>query len=138
MLHFNLKRLTMAPTDNDYSTETESDRSFSAIDFDQIVQEAEARQISPRELLQKKRKVETKPRAMIPQDLRAIALMDKHITKHLYGQDYEYNTSLRVIGVALHMQKGYLQKVQRVGKEKAKSIKATDQRHGLQSIPHWT
>jgi hypothetical protein len=34
---------------DDYSTETESERSFSAIDFDQIVQEAEARRVSPHE-----------------------------------------------------------------------------------------
>jgi hypothetical protein len=66
--------------------------------------------------------VETKPRAVFPQDLRVISLMDKHITKCLYGQDYEYNTSLRVIGAALRMQKGYLQRLQRAGKEKAKYI----------------
>jgi hypothetical protein len=59
---------------------------------------------------------------MLPQDLRAIALMDQHITRSLYGLDYEYNTSLRVVGAALRMQKGYLQKVQKIGKEKAKYV----------------
>jgi hypothetical protein len=91
----------MASTDDDYSTETESDRSFSAIDFDQIVQEAEARRVSPLESVQKarkKQKPEHKPRAVLPSNLHTIMLMDKHITKCLYGQDYKYNTSLRVIG----------------------------------------
>jgi hypothetical protein len=37
-------------------------------------------------------------------------------------QDYEYNTSLRVIGAALCMQKSHLQKVQKLGKEKAKYV----------------
>jgi hypothetical protein len=46
--------------------------------------------------------------------------MDKHITKSLYGLDYDYNTTLRVVGAALRMQKSHLQKLQRVGKEKAK------------------
>jgi hypothetical protein len=87
-------------------------------------------------MARKKRKVETKPRAVLPRDLRAISLMDKHITKHLYGQDYDYNTSLRVIGAALHMQKGYLQKVQRVGKEKAKYIKKPQIRDTVCNLFH--
>jgi hypothetical protein len=62
--------------------------------------------------------------------------MDKHITKCLYGQDYEYNTSLRVIGAALRMQKGYLQKVQRVGKEKAKYIEKPQIRDTVCNLFH--
>jgi hypothetical protein len=62
--------------------------------------------------------------------------MDKQITKHLYGQDYEYNTSLRVIGVALCMQKGYLQKVQKLGKEKAKYIKKPQIRDTVCNLFH--
>jgi hypothetical protein len=87
-------------------------------------------------MARKKRKVETKPRAVLPRDLRAISLMDKHITKHLYGQDYDYNTSLRVIGAALHMQKGYLQKVLRVGKEKAKYIEKPQIRDTVCNLFH--
>jgi hypothetical protein len=49
-------------------------------------------------------------------------LMDKQITKSLYGLDYEYNTSLRVIGVALRIQKGYLQRVQKLGKATARLV----------------
>jgi hypothetical protein len=63
-------------------------------------------------------------------------LMDKHITKHLYGQDYEYNTSVRVIGAALRMQKGYLQKVQMVGKEKAKYIEKPQIRDTVCNLFH--
>jgi hypothetical protein len=48
--------------------------------------------------------------------------MDKHITKHLYGHDYEYHTSLRVIGAALRMQKGYLQKVGKLSKIKGRLV----------------
>jgi hypothetical protein len=62
--------------------------------------------------------------------------MDKHITKCLYGKDYKYNTSLRVIGAALRMQKGYLQKVQRVGKEKAKYIEKPQIRDTLCNLFH--
>jgi hypothetical protein len=121
----NLKLLTMANDSSYSSTETESNTSFTAVDFDSIVDEAEGRRVSPREeTARKKRKVETKPRAVFPQDLRAIISMDKCITKCLYGQDYDYDTSLRVVGAALRMQKGgyNLQKVQRVGKEKAKYV----------------
>jgi hypothetical protein len=49
--------------------------------------------------------------------------MDKHITKSLYGLDYEYNTSLRVIGAALRMQKSHLQKVAKLGKIKGRLVK---------------
>jgi hypothetical protein len=88
----------MASEDSYSGSETESDQSFSALDFDSIVREAEAWRVSPCELVRnvcKKQKTESKPWALLPTDLRAILLMDKHITKHLYGQDYEYNTSLR-------------------------------------------
>jgi hypothetical protein len=110
---------------DDYSTETESNESFSAIDFDQIVQEAVARRVSPHESIRngrKKQKTETKPRAVLPSNLHSIVIMDKHITKALNGQDYEYNTSLRVIGTALHMQKSHLQKVQKLGKIKGRLV----------------
>jgi hypothetical protein len=116
----------MASTDDDYSTErTESELSFGAVDFDQIVRDAEARQISPRESVlkaRKKQKPEHKPRAMLPSNLHTTMLMDKHITKFLYGQDYKYNTSLMVIGAALCMQKGYLQKVAKLGKIKGRLV----------------
>jgi hypothetical protein len=58
----------------------------------------------------------------VPANLHSIVIMDKHITKLLHGQDYDYNASLRVIGAALRMQKAHLQKLQRVGKEKAKYV----------------
>jgi hypothetical protein len=57
----------------------------------------------------------TKPRALLPNDFRAISLMDKHITKSLYGLDYEYNTSLRIIGAAL-------QKVGKLGRVKRSGV----------------
>jgi hypothetical protein len=118
----NLKLLTMASDDSYSSSETESELSFGAVNFDQIVQEADARRVSGRAAARKKRKTEMKRRAVLPQDLMAIALMDRHITRSLYRLDYEYNTSLWVVGAALCMQKGYLQKVQRIGKEKAKYV----------------
>jgi hypothetical protein len=52
----NLKLLTMASKDDDYTTETESNASFSALDFDSIVQEAEARRVSLRETVRNGRK----------------------------------------------------------------------------------
>jgi DUF438 domain-containing protein len=115
----------METGDDDYITETESELSFGAVDFDQIVQKAEARQVSPRESIRKARKnqkPEHKPRAVLPFNLHSIVIMDKHITKALYGQDYEYNTSLRVIGAALRMQKSHLHKVQKLGKEKGRLV----------------
>jgi hypothetical protein len=72
--------------------------------------------------VRKKQKTETKKRALLPTKLHTIVMMDKHITKCLLGQDYDYNASRRVVGVALQMQKDNLLKVQRVGKEKAKYI----------------
>jgi hypothetical protein len=41
--------LTMASTDDDCSMETEFELSFGAVDFDQIVRDAEARQVLPHE-----------------------------------------------------------------------------------------
>jgi hypothetical protein len=79
----------------------------------------------PRESVRKarkKQKLEHKPRAVLPSNLQSIVIMDKHITKALDGQDYEYNTSLRVIGVALRMQKSHLQKVQKLGNIKGKLV----------------
>jgi hypothetical protein len=72
--------------------------------------------------VRKKQKTETKPRAMLPSNLHAIVLMDKHISKVLHGHDSDKNLSIRVVGATVRMQKGHLQKVQRVGKEKAKYI----------------
>jgi hypothetical protein len=115
----------METRDDDYSTETESNGSLASLDFDQIVQEAEARRVSPRESIRKarkKQKPELKPCAVLPSRLHTIVLMDKHITKALYGQDSEYNTSLRVIGAALRMQKSHLQKVAKLGKEKGRLV----------------
>jgi hypothetical protein len=115
----------MESQDSYSGSETESNASFTALDFDSIVQEAEARQVSGQESVRnvrKKQKTETKPRAVLPSNLHSIVIMDKHITKALYGQGYEYNTSLRVIGVALCMQKSHLQKVQKLGKEKGRLV----------------
>jgi hypothetical protein len=115
----------MASEDSYSGSETESELSFSAVDLDQTVQEAEARRVSHCELVQKvrkKQKPEHKPRAVLPSNLHTIVLMDKHITKCLYGQDYEYNTTLRVIGAALRMQKSHLQKVAKLGKIKGRLV----------------
>jgi hypothetical protein len=76
----------METGDDDCSTETESELSFGAIDFDQIVQEAEARRVSPHESIRnglKNQKTETKPHAVLPSNLHSIVIMDKHITKAL-------------------------------------------------------
>jgi hypothetical protein len=87
----NLKVLTMAFTDDDYSTETESNVSFGAVNFDSTVREAEACQVLGCTRAQKKQRTEVKPRAVLPSNLHAIVMMDKHITKCLYGLDYDYN-----------------------------------------------
>jgi hypothetical protein len=130
----------MASKDSYSGSETESDRSFSAIDFGQIVQEAEAREVSGRETIQKarkKQKTEVKKRALLPtKKLHTIVMMDKHITKCLLGQDYDYNASLRLVGAALWMQKDHLLKVQRVGKEKAKYIEKPHIRDTICSLFH--
>jgi hypothetical protein len=115
----------MESQDSYSGSETESELSFGAIDFDSIVQEAEARRVLGRESVwnvRKKQKTETKPQAVLPSNLHSIVIMAKHISKALYGQDYEYNTSLRVIGVALHMQKVHLQKVQKLGEIKGRLV----------------
>jgi hypothetical protein len=64
----------------------------------------------------------TKKHAVLPSNLHSIVIMNKHITQCLLGQDSDYNASLRVVRAALRMQKSHLQKLQRVGKEKAKYI----------------
>jgi hypothetical protein len=122
VLHLKLKVLTMMSDDSYSDSETESERSFSALDFDSTVQEAEARRVLPRELVRKKAKSTPKVMAVYSKDLRALILMDKYITKCLYGQDYDYNTSLRVVGAALHMQKGYLQRVAKLGKGRGREV----------------
>jgi hypothetical protein len=65
------------------NSETESERSFSALDFDSIVHEAEAWRVLPGESVQKKAKSTPKVMAVYSKDLHAIVLMDKYITKCL-------------------------------------------------------
>jgi hypothetical protein len=124
----------METGDDDYSTETESNGSIASLDFDQIVQEAEAQRVSPRESIRKarkKQKPELKPCAVLPSRLHTIMLMDKHITEALYGQDYEHNKSLRVIGAALRC-KRVISRSCKVGEgERESGGEAPDQRHGL-------
>jgi hypothetical protein len=80
--------------------------------------------------------METKPRAIFPSNLWSIILMDKHIYKCHHGHDYNRNLSLRVVGAALRMQKGYLQKVQHAGKEKSKYIEKPRIRDTLCDLFH--
>jgi hypothetical protein len=129
----------MASEDSYSGSETESDWSFFVLDFDSIVRKTEARRVSPCELVRnvhKKQKTQSKPRALLPTDLRVILLMDNHITKSLYGLDYEYNTSLRVIGAALCMQKGYLQRVGKLGKAKARLVEKPQIRNTICNLFH--
>jgi hypothetical protein len=118
----NLKTLTMMSDSSYYSSETESDRSFGAVNFDSIVDEAEAWRVSGRATARKKQRLESKPHAVMPSNLHSVVIMDKHIPKCLLGQDYDYNASLRVVGAALHMQKAHLQKVVKLGKIKGKLV----------------
>jgi hypothetical protein len=133
----------MASEDSYSGSETESELSFGAVDFDQIVQEAEARRVLPRESVrngQKKQKTVTKKRAMLPSNLHSIVIMDKHITQCLLVQDYDYNASLRVVGAALRMQKSASSPEAAEGRQGESQVcgEAPDQRHGLQPIPYWT
>jgi hypothetical protein len=120
----------METGDDDYSTETESELSFGAVDFDQILQEAEARRVSPRESIRKamkKQKPEHKLRAVLPSNLHSIVIMDKHITKALYGQDYEYNHRSSPAHAEESSREGA-----KVGEgEREAGGEAPDQRHGL-------
>jgi hypothetical protein len=86
--------------------------------------------------VRKKQKMETKPRAVMPSNLHSIVIMDKHITKCLYGQDYEYNTSLRVIGAALQMQKAHLQRVAMLEKAKANLVEKPQIRDMICNLFH--
>jgi hypothetical protein len=129
----------MESQDSYSGSETEFNPSFSALDFDSIVQEAEARRVSGQESVRnvcKKQKTETKPRAVLPSNLHSIVIMNKHISKVLHGHDYDKNLSIRVVGAAVWMQKGHLQKVQRVGKEKAKYIKKPQIRDTVCNLFH--
>jgi hypothetical protein len=115
----------MASEDSYSGSETESNGSIASLDFDSIVQEAEARQVSGRESVRngrKKQKTETKKHAVLPSNLHSVVIMDKHITQCLLGQDYDYNASLRVVGAALRMQKAHLQKVQKLGEIKGRLV----------------
>jgi hypothetical protein len=117
-----LKLFTMASEDEDYSTETESTGSIGSLEYDNIDTGAPAHAFSLRGSVRKKQRVETKPRAVLPCDLRAIVLMDKHISKVLHGHDYDKYLSLRVVGAAVRMQKGYLLKVGKLSKENGRQV----------------
>jgi hypothetical protein len=94
----------MTDSDGNCSTETESNAFFTAVNFDSIVNEAEGRQVLGQATAwKKKQRTEVSPRAVLPTSLHTTIamMMDKHITKCLYGQDYDYNASLRGIGAAL-------------------------------------
>jgi hypothetical protein len=74
----------MESQDSYSGSETESELSLGAVDFDSIVQEAEARRVLGRESVRnvcKKQKTETKPRAVLPSNLHSIVIMDKYISK---------------------------------------------------------
>jgi hypothetical protein len=131
----NLKNLTMMSDSSYCFTVTESIASFGAVNFDQIVDEAAAREVLAGGTDRKKQRTETKPRAVLPSNLHSIVIMDKHITKCLYGQDYKYNTSLRVIE-ALLMQKAHLQKLAKLGKTKAKLVENPQIRDTICNLFH--
>jgi hypothetical protein len=89
-----------------------------SFNFDSIVDEAEDQRVLALGTARKKQRLaRDKPRALLPCNLHAIMLMDKHIPKVLHGHDYDRNLSLRVVGAGVCMQQiGHLQKVAKLGK----------------------
>ncbi len=77
---------------------------------------------SSRESVKKKPRCGQMVQARIPKDLRSVNAMKRHITKVVRGHDIDYNLSLRVLGAALELQRGYLQTLSRVRKEKKKEV----------------
>jgi very-short-patch-repair endonuclease len=112
----------MEKDDDDYSTETESNSSIASLDFNTIDTGGGVHEFVQCKMRRKKERLETKPRAVLPCNLRAIVLMDKHISHCLHGHDYDKNLSLRVVGDAVQMQKGYLQKVGKLSKDKGRLV----------------
>jgi hypothetical protein len=55
---------------------------------------------------------------------------------HSPGQDYEYNTSLKVIGAALRMQKSHLQKVQKLGNIEGRLVEKPRIRNTICNLFH--
>jgi hypothetical protein len=100
-----------------------------------IVDEADARrEVLGQSKARKKQRLESRTGSVMLANLHsAVVIMDKHITKCLLGQDYDYNASLRVVGAALRMQKAHLQKVAKLRKIKGKqaSGETLDQRDHL-------
>jgi hypothetical protein len=75
--------------------------SIALLDFNTIDTGGGGREFVLRETSKKKQRLETKPKAILPNNLRAIILMDKHISKVLHRHDYDRNLSLRVVGAAV-------------------------------------
>jgi hypothetical protein len=49
--------------------------------------------------------------------------MKKHISKRLHGHDIDTNLSLHIVAAALELQKGYLEEMKKVSKQKGKHEK---------------
>jgi very-short-patch-repair endonuclease len=95
---------------------------FASLDFNTIDTGGGGHEFVLHKMRKKKQRLETKPRAILPSNLRAIILMDKHISKVLHRHDYDRNLSLRVVGAAVRMQKGYLEKVGKLSKDKGRPV----------------
>jgi hypothetical protein len=65
-----------------------------------------------------------KKQARLPDKLNALVPMKNHVSGLLQAEDYDTNTSLRVIHAALEIQESYLRQRSRVGKAKASSVPA--------------
>ena len=98
----------MADTDSDYSASTGSED-------DSSIEEAS---LSPAASLPQKRRSNTpsvgsyespNKQARLPQTLRALVPLQKHITKQLKGHDIDERLSLRIVAASLQLQKDYLQ-----------------------------
>ena len=58
-------------------------------------------------------------------------LMKKHISKRLHGHDINANLSLCIVAAALELQKGYLEEMKKVSKQKGKHEKRPRKRQKL-------
>ena len=116
------KIATMASSGEDSYTGSSSDDNLLAQD-DTTDIEVEVVEVEQHQSSRKRLRSQSPGRAILPTNLHSITLMLNAISKRLHGHDIDVNLSLRIVAADLELQKGYLEEMKKVSKQKNKHVK---------------
>jgi len=121
---------TMVSSGEDSYTGSRSDDNLLAQD-DTTDIEVEVVEVEQHQSSRKRLRSQSPGRAVLPTNLRSITLMLNAISKRLHGHDIDANLSLRIVAAALELQKGYLEEMKKVSKQKNKHVKRPQVRNKI-------